>query len=503
MRWGVPPDEANVQALTLLLESHDSLIVCEDVEEDRLISVIDTAAMRLRLPVLAWRAHVGLTPADSDRPADKSDDPLECLALIERANRPSLYHLRGFDEPLRDARVVSRLKDVCRKLLQHHGALIVSGASIELPRDLESFATHLRLPPPSLTEYRQIIHGVINELRMRREVQVELDADDTRDLYEHLRGLSLADTRRIVARGIVRDGKLNADDIEEIRQAKREILERTGVLSYVASPTDLSQVAGLATFKEWIRTRSRAFQEPDAAKAFGLTPARGVLLIGVQGCGKSLAAKAVAGEWRLPIVRLDPANLFSKYIGETEKTLRRTLATIESMAPLVVWIDELEKAFASSRENDGGVSARLMGSLLAWLQEHRARVFVVATANDVAALPPELLRKGRFDELFFVDLPDPHARSELFRIHLASRGRIVDEGTVREVVLATEGWSGAEIEQAVIAALHAAFSANVELGAEHLLAESRATTPLSVTMAERIGALRAWADGRAVRADGG
>jgi SpoVK/Ycf46/Vps4 family AAA+-type ATPase len=368
--------------------------------------------------------------------------------------------------------------------------------------DLESFATHFRLEPPSLAEYRQVVHGVVNELRARREVTIELAEAETGELYEHLRGLSLAETRRIVARGIVRDGKLSTADIDEIREAKREILERTGVLSHVARPSDLAHVAGLSAFKEWIRKRTRAFQEPEAAKAFGLSPARGVLLIGVQGCGKSLAAKAVAGEWKLPIVRLDPANLFSKYIGETEKALRRALATVEAMAPLVVWIDELEKAFASSRENDGGVTARLMGSLLAWLQEHRARVFVVATANDIAALPHELMRKGRFDEIFFVDLPDASARAELLRIHLAARGRILDEETLARVVAETEGFSGAEVQQPVLAALHAAFSAGEELCSTHLLSELRGTTPMSVTMAERIGELRAWADRRAVRADG-
>jgi SpoVK/Ycf46/Vps4 family AAA+-type ATPase len=226
-----------------------------------------------------------------------------------------------------------------------------------------------------------------------------------------------------------------------------------------------------------------------------------VLLIGVQGCGKSLASKAVAGEWKIPIVRLDPANLFSKYVGETEKALRRSLATVEAMSPLVLWIDEMEKAFTPSHDNDGGVSQRLLGSLLSWLQEHRAPVFVVATANDITSMPPELLRKGRFDEIFFVDLPEDDARKDLFRMHLASRGRVFDEESIARLSRETVGFSGAEIEQAVVAGLHAAFGSDTELSAEQLIAEVRATTPLSKTMVERIAELRAWADGRTARAD--
>ena len=343
---------------------------------------------------------------------------------------------------------------------------------MELPRELETYASYFSLPPPTATEYYDVIASTLAEVRQSQEVMVSLSPDEARELYESVRGLSLGEVRRVVARGLVKDGLLSREDIDDIREAKRRILERTGVLSAVTTNNDLTNVAGLSHFKTWIRTRSRAFREPEAARSFGVLPPRGVLLIGVQGCGKSLAAKAVAGEWKLPIVRLDPANLFSKYVGETEKALRRALATVEAMSPLVLWVDEMEKAFSDSRDNDGGVSKRLLGSLLSWLQEHRAPVFVVATANDITSMPPELLRKGRFDEIFFVDLPEDEARKDLFRAHLAAHGRVFDEDAIVALSKQTPGFSGAEIEQAVVAALHAAFSEGVELSAEHLAAES-------------------------------
>jgi len=501
MPQAATPPEASVAELSLLLESQSPLIVCEDPEEDRVIALIDAAAARLGVPVIVWRAHVGISKPGEEHPVAGTEDPLRAVAFVEAANRETIYHLRGFEEPLHDPRVVSRMKEVCRKMQAHRGGVILSGASVEVPRELGPYASYLVLPPPTAGEYHHVIQAVIEEIRRTHEVTVALSPEEVSELHASVRGLSLGEARRILARGIMKDGRLDHQDIEEVREAKRRILERTGVLSPVATATTLENVAGLARFKQWIRARTRAFREPEAARSFGVSPPRGVLLLGVQGCGKSLAAKAVAGEWKLPAVRLDPSALFSKYVGETEKTLRRSLATVEAMAPLVLWVDELDKALGESRENDGGVSKRLLGSLLSWMQEHRSPVFVVATANDIAVMPPELLRKGRFDEIFFVDLPDLEVRKELFRTHLAAHGRVVDEDDVALLARETEGFSGAEIEQVVVAALNAAFTSNVELSVEHMVVEVHATTPLSTTMAEPIGALRRWASGRTVKAD--
>jgi AAA+ superfamily predicted ATPase len=495
------PPEAIVKELALLFESQAPLIAIEDPEEDRVIALIDAAAARLQIPVIVWRAHVGISPPDDEQPIAGTEDPLRAVAFIEAANRETVYHLRGFGKELLDPRILSRMKEVCRKFQMHRGAVVVSGAALEMPPELASYATYFVLPPPTAAEYHDVIASALAEVRRAREVTVDLRREESKELYRAVRGLSLGETRRIIAKGIMKDGRLDHEDIADVREAKRKILERTGVLSCVETAKSLVDVAGLSRFKAWIHTRTRAFREPEAAESFGLSPPRGVLLIGVQGCGKSLAAKSVAGEWKLPVVRLDPANLFSKYVGETEKALQRALATVEAMSPLVLWIDEMEKAFSQSRDNDGGVSQRLLGSLLAWLQEHRAPVFVVATANDITAMPPELLRKGRFDEIFFVDLPDDEVRKDLFRMHLAARGRVIDEDNIALLSGQAAGFSGAEIEQAVVAGLHAAFASNADLSVEQLTAEVRATTPLSTTMAEKVAELRAWADGRTVRAN--
>ena len=228
---------------------------------------------------------------------------------------------------------------------------------------------------------------------------------------------------------------------------------------------------------------------------------RGVLLLGVPGCGKSLSAKAIAAEWQLPLLKLDPANLYNKYIGESEKNFKRAMRAAERMAPVVLWIDEMEKAFAAGGGEDGGVSTRILGSFLSWMQERTGDVFVVATANQIAKLPPELLRKGRFDEIFFVDLPNAEVRAEVFRIHLSARSQDPDRFDLAHLAAASEGFSGAEIEQVVVGALFTAFSDSGALDQDALLEEIRGTVPLAQTMSERIDQMRAWAADRAVPAN--
>jgi SpoVK/Ycf46/Vps4 family AAA+-type ATPase len=296
---------------------------------------------------------------------------------------------------------------------------------------------------------------------------------------------------------IVEDGRLGADDIAHVIAAKKAIVEREGVLEYYPAEETLDDLAGLDGLKAWLAKRRNIVTDPKRAAAFGLTFPKGILLIGVPGCGKSLCARAVASEWGLPLLRLDPGSLYNKYIGETEKNLRRACSTAERLAPVVLFIDEIEKAFAGGGE-DGGVSQRVLGSFLAWLQDRRANVFTVATANDVSRLPPELLRKGRFDEVFFVDLPTAVERRAIVTIHLRRRNRAAGGFDVDAIASAADGFSGAEIEQAIVAALYTAFAEERQLTTDGILAEVRATRPLSVTMAERVAALRAWAATRAV-----
>jgi SpoVK/Ycf46/Vps4 family AAA+-type ATPase len=262
----------------------------------------------------------------------------------------------------------------------------------------------------------------------------------------------------------------------------------------------MANIADLVTLKGWLAKRRAVVKEPERAEQFGLTFPRGILLLGVPGCGKSLSAKAVAAEWALPLLKLDPSNLYNKFVGESESNFKRAMRAAERMSPVVLWIDELEKAFASGGE-DGGVSQRILGSFLSWMQERRGDVFVVATANDIQSLPPEFLRKGRFDEIFFVDLPEREIREEIFQIHLDSRGHDSRGFDLVTLAAQTEGFSGSEIEEVVVSALYTAFSNETALDTAAISKEIEATRPLSVTMAEKIQAMRDWAKGRAVRAN--
>jgi len=313
----------------------------------------------------------------------------------------------------------------------------------------------------------------------------------------NLAGLTATDARRL-ARMAVADGALSKSDIAAVMTAKYQLLDQGGVLHFEHDTLSFAQVAGLERLKRWLAQRRAAFLDPKANPALDVP--KGILLLGVQGCGKSLAAKAAAGLFGVPLLRLDFGALYNKYYGETERNVREALKTAEVMAPCVLWLDEIEKGIASGGQDDG-LSKRVLGTLLTWMAERRSPVFLAATANDIEQLPPELLRKGRFDEIFFVDLPTANARAEIFGIQL--RARQLDPGPFDHaaVVAATEGFSGAEVEQVVVAALYSAHARHEKLATHHLLEEIRQTRPLSVVMAERVRALREWASGRTVSAD--
>jgi SpoVK/Ycf46/Vps4 family AAA+-type ATPase len=370
-----------------------------------------------------------------------------------------------------------------------------------LPPALLRLATTLRLAPPSPAQYYDFVRELLRDLSRRMPVTVKLSSDEVSRLISHLQGLTLFEVKKILTKVAVEDGQFTAEDIPRIALAKKEIVERSGVLEYFAAEERMAEVAGLGNLKSWLAKRKLAFTEPERAKQFGLSPPRGILLIGVQGCGKSMCAKAIAREWQLPLIRLDPSNLYNKYFGESEKNLKRATRTAEAMAPIVLWIDEMEKAFAQGGQDDSGTTTRIFGSFLTWMQEKKGSVFVVATSNDISRLPPELVRKGRFDEIFFVDLPDLEARAAILAVHLTRRGRHAERYALQALAARMEGFSGAEIEQVVLSALYSAFSQAQELTDHHLADEIARTVPLSTTMAEPIEGLRAWARQRAVPAN--
>jgi SpoVK/Ycf46/Vps4 family AAA+-type ATPase len=335
-------------------------------------------------------------------------------------------------------------------------------------------------------------------------IKVNLDEKSREALTQAAGGLTLQEAENVFAKSLVNDGQLDGNDVSTVFSEKQQIIRKSGLLEYYDETTDLGDVGGLDELKEWLQRRSVAFT--DKARQFGLPAPKGILLVGVQGCGKSLCAKAISSEWRMPLLRFDVGRVFSSLVGSSEENIRRATAVAESISPAVLWVDEIDKAFAGSQGSagtDGGTTARVMSTFLTWLSEKQRPVFVMATANDISQLPPELLRKGRLDEIFFVDLPKPAERHQILDIHLRKRKRDAGQFELDKLSAASEGFSGAEIEQAIISALYDAFYIGRDLQTDDVLKSIKETVPLSKTMSERITALRAWAEGRARFASSG
>ena len=489
--------------LELLIRAHYALIVVETNEPGRTEELVRQAASRLQLHYYYWTRSKGVRRGNSlgDPYFEDTQEPVKALRYAEQ-DSAGVYLFRDLADYLEDRLVVSHLLDVVWMLEARRGALVIVGTHVKLPDALRPHATFFRLPAPAFDDYRILVERMIREYSARMRVGVELSPQDRTRLIQNLQGLTLVEAEKIVTRQIVEDGNLRAKDIEGVIAAKRQVIQQDGLLEYYPPEFGLDQVAGLNGLKTWLGKRRSVVTDPQRAVDFGLRFPKGILLLGVPGCGKSMAAKAVAADWGLPLLKLDPANLYDKYIGDSEKNFKRALHTAERMAPVILWIDELEKAFAQGGdETDGGVSRRVFASFLAWLQERRGDVFVVATSNDVSRLPPEFIRKGRFDEVFFVDLPVPQVRESIFDIHLKRRRQQPSGFDLAKLSAATDGFSGAEIEESVVAGLFTAFSANQRLGTDTLLAEISNTRPLALTMTEKISELRAWAAERTVNAD--
>lgn len=484
------------------MAAHHPLLYLETNEEERAEALLEHVADHLDLLFLTWTPTKGLTHAIVEHPLDGTVAPGGCLEHIARSSTEALYHLKGLAPLLADDEALrAQLKEVHQALWQHRGAVVFTGnAPSELPDELARLLTTVKLAPPTDLEYHRFLSDLLSDLRKRRTVRMELSGSDVTRLIQQLRGLTFFEVKKIVTQAIAETWTLDKAAIKKVTHAKTEALRRTGVLEYSPADHSLDDVAGLNALKAWLKKRRSVFEDPARAKEFGLSPPRGIVLLGVPGCGKSLSARAVAREYELPLIRLDPARLYTKYVGETEENLRRAITAAEGMAPIVLWIDEIEKGLGQGSGGDSGVSQRVFGTFLQWMQDKPDGVFVIATCNDVSELPPEMLRKGRFDEIFFVDLPEDDARQEILALHLARRGRDAAGFDLAALAGASEGFSGSELEQAIVAALYAAYADNVELTTEHVLEEIRSTRPLSATSAEKIERLRTWADGRAVPA---
>ena len=491
----------DLKDLAALVRAGTPLILVETAEEARVVELFRLLIGQLLRPLYRWTITAGLVRLDLDLGVEESGgaDASSALRAMAAHTQRGIYLMLDFHPYLGYASHQRQL----RELMQgEHGVqhtVVMVGGKIELPPELESRAVRFSMRLPDEKALRKLVRDeLMAYAREHSGRRVVVDAQAEIALVRNIKGLSLPDAQRIVRQLIFDDGVLDASDLPRLGRLKFELLNKGGTLLYEPDTTTFADVAGLRKLKRWVEQRGAGLRGEPLPP--GLDSPRGILLLGVQGCGKSLAAKAVAGGFRVPLLRLDFGALYNKYHGETERNLRESLASAEQLAPCVVWIDEIEKGLSSSNSDDG-VSKRVLGTFLTWMAEHKSGVFLVATANAIDQLPPELLRKGRFDEIFFVDLPKPDVRQAVLDLHLKRRQVDVGGWEFAPLVEASDGFSGAEIEQAAVSALYAAHSAGEPMEAKHVLHEMQNTRPLSVLMAEQVNALREWASTRTVAAD--
>ncbi len=485
--------------LKLLLKAQTSIIVIESNEEKRVVSLCRELAAENRVAISKWSVTTGLQRLGPGfLPQKFNTEPGEVLQHIKASDAPGIYLLLDFHPYLEIPKHIRLIREIAQNYKGTPRHLIFLSPNFEIPAELKQLAVKYRLALPNQQKILDIIKKVALEYTQNQGRKVIADRKAVQLLSRNLMGLTSGDVERLARNAIFNDGAISSSDIKRVMEAKYELINQNGVLAFEYETAAFGDVGGLKGLKQWLEYRKGVFHGGGAQ--YGLDSPKGVLLLGVQGCGKSLAAKAVAGVWGVPLLRLDFGALYNKFMGETERNLRESLKTAEVMAPCVLWVDEIEKGLAAGSSDDG-VSRRVLGTLLTWMAEKVKPVFIVATANDVTTLPPELLRKGRFDELFFVDLPDEPTREEIFKIQLNKRKLNPASFNLPILSKASQGFSGSEIEQAVVASLYTAMASGSPVSTNHIGRELQKTRPLSVLMREKVEGLRQWARERTVPAN--
>ncbi|HWL93511.1 MAG TPA: AAA family ATPase [Phycisphaerae bacterium] len=486
-----------------LIRGRHPCIVATASEEEFALTLVREIVMRTPVTFNVWSINGGLRDGllVDHPPIPETEHPAGALYYLLQQSASTLTVFLDLAPHLRDERTLRLMRDLIEHGRRTGSQLILIDHRDELPAIIESMSARFEIGLPDDEEIELIVRGVLRAGNEHERIQADIGRRAFHSILQNLRGLTRRQVSQIILETIAEDRRFDADDLHTVLARKRQIIQGRGLLEFVEAPQDLSEVGGLKNLKRWLEVRRHVFS--DEAIKFGLVAPRGILLLGVQGAGKSYCAKAIATAWQRPLLRMEVGALYDRFIGESERHLRDAFLQAEMMAPIVLWIDEIEKAFASaaSRNVDGGLSQRMFGALLTWMQEHRAPVFLVATANDLEALPPELLRKGRFDEIFFVDLPGTATREEIFTVHLKRRKRDPGKFDLRLLGERSNGYTGAEIEQAIISALYEAFAAGEDIDTDRLIASLAGSPPLSVIQPERVQALRDWAVGRCVVAE--
>ena len=478
--------------LDLLIRSRTPILWIRSLEEERVESLLEQAAQRLgNRPLLRWDFVDGLRGAPN-REGEAARNPMAALAALDPlpTGQEAILLLRDFHRYCEDAGVCRRLRTLAGTLRQSARTLVITAPNWQLPAELDDSITVLELPLPDALEISALLRSIAQACGEPLEPAV-LD-----QLSDACHGLSAQRVRQLAARALARRGRLSADDLAEVLEEKRQAIAKTELLEYCPTEATPADIGGLDALKHWLEQRRLAFSEE--ARRYGLPLPRGVLLVGPQGTGKSLTAKAIAHSWGMPLLRLDVGRLFAGLVGASEARTREMIQRAEAMAPCVLWIDEIDKGFGGDSRSDGGTSQRVLGTVLTWMAEKTSAVFVVATANAVERLPGELLRKGRFDEIFLLDLPSGDERRAILDLQLRRR-RPEHQLPLDVLVDRTAGFSGAELEQTVIEAMHLAFAEDRDFSEADLVAAASQVVPLSRTAREQLEQLQAWARGGRAR----
>jgi ATP-dependent 26S proteasome regulatory subunit len=501
-----PSNKKQMNELEVLIRARYPLLYVISWEEQRVVAQVSRIASKLGKNVFEWSINTGLVPAGTSIQSQKhkdsaTQDPLIALGNVIEHVDPALYVFKDFHPFLKgqNMSVIRRMREVAASLKNTFKTIIIVSSMFQIPAELEKDITVVDFDLPKENDFAALLDRIIEEVKDNRKLNVNIDSKMREQIVHALLGLTLSEGENVLAKALVLHRGFGEKSLEVINSEKKQIIRKSGLLEYYDAEEKLDSVGGLDALKSWLMKRSVVFS--DQARDFGLPAPKGVLLLGVQGCGKSLMAKTISNIWQLPLLRFDIGQVFGSLFGSSEENIRRAIKVAESVSPVVFWVDEIDKAFRGSRgsggSTDGGTSARVFSTFLTWLSEKKEPVFVVATANDISMLPPELLRKGRFDEIFFVDLPSSVERKEIFRVHLSKRKMNPDEFDLDALSQTGAGYSGAEIEEAIISAMFDAFYEKEKLTTERILESLKQAVPLSKTMSEDIDELRKWADGRA------
>ena len=478
------------QELETLIRARYPILYVVSWEERRVEESLREICHRRGKKLVQWTITGGLGGNIGAR------DPIAALDQILAAPDQSVFLLKDFHPFMGDHVVVRKLRDLIHALKTSYKTLVLLSPMLKLPVELEKEITVVDYQLPTIADLDRLLEGIIQSVRGNANLKIDLTPEDREHILKAASGLTSNEAENVFAKSLV---ERRCFDVDVILGEKEQIIRKSGILEYYRSSDAFRDVGGMDLLKEWMNQRTASFS--DNAREYGLPEPKGILLLGVQGCGKSLTAKAIASLWHLPLLRLDVGRIFAGIVGSSEENMRKAIATAESVAPAILWIDELEKGFSgtqSSGISDGGTTSRVFGTFLSWMQDKKAPVFVIATSNDVSALPPELMRKGRFDEIFFVDLPAPQERKEIFSIHLRKRNRDPAVFDLDSLAERSIGFSGAEIEQVVVSALFTAYhDGQRELTMDDLVEALAVSVPLSRTMREGIAELRDWAQTRA------